>query len=81
MEAIFMNSENNITPDLHTQSFRKKNLRRSDKYVVLSNLSSYYTVENLKELYKNNKFNKHQHKMIYLTDHISQQIFKIISRI
>ena len=28
MEAIFMNSENNITPDLHTQSFRKKKLKK-----------------------------------------------------
>ena len=28
MEAIFMNSENNKTLDLHTQSFRKKKLKK-----------------------------------------------------
>ena len=30
-------------------------LKRSDKYVALSNLSMYYTWKNIK-LYKNNKF-------------------------
>ena len=31
-------------------------LRRKDKYITLSNLSVYYTWENIKEPYKNNKF-------------------------
>ena len=34
----------------------KINLKRSDKYVALSNLSIYYTWKNTKTLYKNNKF-------------------------
>ena len=34
----------------------KINLKRSDKYVVLSNLSIYYTWKNIKKSYKNNKF-------------------------
>ena len=32
------------------------NLKRSDKYVVLSSLSIYYTWKNTKKSYKNNKF-------------------------
>ena len=34
----------------------KVNLKRSDKYVALSNLSIYYTWKNIKRLHKNNKF-------------------------
>ena len=34
----------------------KINLKRSDKYVALSNLSIYYTWKNVKKSYKNNKF-------------------------
>ena len=34
----------------------KVNLKRSDKYVALSNLSIYYTWKNIKKSYKNNKF-------------------------
>ena len=36
--------------------FKKINLKRSDKYVALSNLSIYYTRKNIKKSYKNNKF-------------------------
>ena len=36
----------------------KINLRREDKYIVLSNLSIYYTWENIKKSYKNNKFKR-----------------------
>ena len=36
--------------------FKKINLKRSDKYVALSNLSIYYTQKNIKKSYKNNKF-------------------------
>ena len=31
-------------------------LKRSDKYIALSNLNIYYTWQNIKESYKNNKF-------------------------
>ena len=34
----------------------KVNLKWSDAYVYLSNLSIYYTWKNLKKLYKTNKF-------------------------
>ena len=34
----------------------KINVKRSDKYVALSNLSIYYTWKNIKNSYKNNKF-------------------------
>ena len=34
----------------------KISLKRSDKYVALSNLTIYYTWINIKESYKNNKF-------------------------
>ena len=46
MDIIFMNSGNNKTSDLHRLLFNlsdKINLKRSDKYVALSNLSIYYT--------------------------------------
>ena len=34
----------------------KINVKTSDKYVALSNLSIYYTWKNIKKSYKNNKF-------------------------
>ena len=42
MDTIFMNSENSKKTDLHRLPHNltdKKNLKRSDKYVGLSNLS------------------------------------------
>ena len=59
MNAIFMNSENSKTSDLHSLFLNfsdKINLKRSDKYFVLSNLSFYYTWKNIKKSYKNSKF-------------------------
>ena len=54
-----MNSENSKT----SQPYRlllnladKINLKKRDKYVVLSNLSMFYTWENIKQSNKNNKF-------------------------
>ena len=47
MDTIFMNSKNSKT----TEQFYltdKINLKRSDKYVPLSNLSIYYTWKNIK---------------------------------
>ena len=54
-----MNYENSKTSDSHRLLLNlsdKINLKRSDKYVALSNLSIYYTWKNIKKLYKNNKF-------------------------
>ena len=59
MNTIFMNSENSETSDPHRLLLNltdKTNLKRSDKYVALSNLSIYYTWKNIKKSYKNNKF-------------------------
>ena len=59
MDTIFMNSENSKTSDPHRLLLNladKINLKRSDKYVALSNLSIYYTWKNIKKSYKNNEF-------------------------
>ena len=45
MDTIFLNSENTKTSDLHRLLFNlsgKINLKRSDKYVALTNLNIYY---------------------------------------
>ena len=52
MDTTFMNSENSKTTDPHRLLLNltdKINLRRSDKYVALSNLSIYYTWKNIKK--------------------------------
>ena len=54
-----MNSKNSKTSDPHRQLLNitdKINLKRSDKYVSLSNLIIYYIWKSIKRLYKNNKF-------------------------
>ena len=54
-----MNSENSKTSDpdrLILNLSNRLNLKRSDKYVALSNVSIYYAWKNIKKLYKNNKF-------------------------
>ena len=59
MDTIFMNFENSKTSDPHRLLLNltdKINLKRSDKYVALSNLSIYYTWKNIKNSYENNKF-------------------------
>ena len=51
MNTIFMNSGNIKTSDLHRLSLNlteKIDLRRKDEYIVLSNLSIYYTWKNIK---------------------------------
>ena len=53
MDTIFMNSKNRKTCDPHKLLLNlldEINLKRSDKYVALSNLSIYYA-------WRNNKFN------------------------
>ena len=58
MDTIFIDSENSKTSDPHRllNLSDKTNLKGSDKYVALSNLSIYYTWKNIKKYYKNNKF-------------------------
>ena len=54
-----MNSENSKTSDHHWPLLNlsdKINLKRSNKYVALSNLSIYYTWKNIKKSHKKNKF-------------------------
>ena len=54
-----MNSKNSKTYDRHRLLLNltdKISLKRSDKYVALSNLSIYGTLENVKKSYNNNKF-------------------------
>ena len=58
MGTIFMNYENSKTSDPHRLLFNltdRINLKRSDKYVALCNLTIYYTWENIKKSYINNK--------------------------
>ena len=59
MDTIFMNSRNSKTSDSHrllSNHLDKINLKRSNKYVCLSNLSIYYTLKNIKKSQKNNTF-------------------------
>ena len=58
MNTVFLNSENSETSDPHRLLLNltdKIYLRRKGKYIALSNLSIYYTWENIKKSYKNNK--------------------------
>ena len=86
MDAIFMNSGNSKTSNPHEilLNFSDKiNLKRSDKYVALSNFSIYYARK--KKSYKNSKFKlsapSWNEKFEYLMGRILCQIFKIISSI
>ena len=59
MNTIFKNSKNSKTSDLQRLLLDltdKINLKRSDQYIALSNLSIYYTWRNIKKSYENNKF-------------------------
>ena len=52
MDTIFLNYENSITSDTHRLLLNfsdKINLKRSDKYIALSNLSIYYTWKNIRK--------------------------------
>ena len=60
MSTIFMNSENSKTSDPHRLLLNltdKIELRRKDTYSASSTVSISYTWKNIKESYKNNKFN------------------------
>ena len=59
MDIIFMNSENSKTYKAHVLILKltdKLGLRSGEKVFALSNLSIYYTWENIKSSYNNNKF-------------------------
>ena len=59
MNTTFMNSANIKTSDPHGLLLNiadEINLKRSNRYVALSNLSLYYTWKNIKNSYKENKF-------------------------
>ena len=53
---ITENSKTADTSRLLLSLIDKINLKKSNKYVALSNLSIYYTWKNVKKSYKNNKF-------------------------
>ena len=79
-----MNSENSKTSYPHRLLLNlsdKINLKRSDRYVALSNLIIYYTWKNIKSYTKiiNLKYQpRHGMKSLnYLMDQILYQIFKI----
>ena len=59
MDTIFTNSaENSKTSEPYVLILKlidKLDLRRSEKSIALSNLSIYYTWENIKSSYNNNK--------------------------
>ena len=59
MDAIFMNSKNSRTPEPHILNLKladKLDLRLDKKVIALSNVSMYYTWNNIKSSYNNNKF-------------------------
>ena len=59
MDTIFMNSQNSKTSEPHISKLKltdKLDLRLDKKVIALSNLSIYYTWNNIKRSYNNNKF-------------------------
>ena len=59
MDTIFMNSENSKTSEPHILKLKltdKLDLRLDKKVIALSNVSMYYTWDNIKSSYNNNKF-------------------------
>ena len=59
MDTIFMNSENSKTSEPHILKLKFTDildLRVDKKVIALSNLSIYYTWNNIKSTYNNNKF-------------------------
>ena len=58
MDTIFMNSENSKTPEPHILKLKltdKLDLRLGKEVIALSNLSIYYTWNNIKSSYNKNK--------------------------
>ena len=85
MDTIFMNSKNSQTSKPHVLILKftdKLDLRRGENRIALSNLSIYYTWENIKApaITINLKYLLHSGmiNLNYLMDQILYQIFKII---
>ena len=83
-----MNSESSKISYPHSLTINlldKINLKRSDKYVALSNLSIYYTWKKLKMSKKNVRYKKSARigitNMNYLMNHIMYQIFEMILKL
>ena len=61
MDTLSMNSKNSKTSDPHRLILNlsdKINLKRSGRYVALSNFSIYYTRKNIKKSYEKDKFKR-----------------------
>ena len=59
MDTIFINSENSKTSEPHILKLKltvQLDLRLDKKVIALANVSMYYTWNNIKSLYNNNKF-------------------------
>ena len=59
MDTIFVNSENSKTPEPHILKLKltdNLDLRLDKKVIALPNLSIYYTWNNIKSSYNNNRF-------------------------
>ena len=71
MDTIFMNSENSKTSKPRILKLKLKDkldLRLDEKVIALSNLSIYYTWNNIKNSYSNNKFiGTNMERRIYIT--------------
>ena len=81
MDNMFMNSENSETSDRHRLLFSlsdKKDLKRRNKYVTLSNLNIKWTRIKIKEIYENKNVQRAIKKFIYLINDILYPIWKII---
>ena len=89
MNTIFMNYKNSKTSDPHRLLLNftdKIYLKRKEKYIVLSNLSIYFTWKKHKKSHIKTTDLKYQPQygmknLNYLMDHICHQIFKIILNI
>ena len=55
MDTIFINSKNKKASDPYRLLVNLMNLKKSNKHLLLSNLSIYFTWQNIKKTYKNNK--------------------------
>ena len=88
MDTIFINSENSKTFQPHVLLLKLTDklscLRRGEKIIALLNLSIYYTWQNIKRSYNNNKFEisapTWNDNLNYLMGEILHQILKIILR-
>ena len=60
INTVFMNSKNSKSSDSHRPLFnlndKINNLKKSNKYIALSNLNIYYTWNNIKKSCENNRF-------------------------